>query len=238
MEKIDLAQLAAEQSVEISNLKRELEKYKEKENHKLRKALSVTDILNMKKETLPFEDEWAEAFGQPERYGVWFIWGRSGSGKTSFVLKLCKELTKYGKVAYDSLEEGDCLTMQNALVRVGMAEVNRRFVLLPNESMEDLQVRLDKRRSADFVVIDSFQYTKMGWNEYVSFKERYPKKLIIFVSQADGNKPNGRTGVSVMYDASLKIWVEGYRAFSKGRFFGNKGYFDVWKERAEKYHGN
>ena len=40
------------------------------------------------------------------------VWGKSGNGKTSFVLQLCKELTRYGKVAYDSLEEGSSLTMQ------------------------------------------------------------------------------------------------------------------------------
>ena len=70
------------------------------------RAMSVTDMLRMKKETYPLEGVWAEAFGEPERNGVWFIWGRSGSGKTSFTMALCKELAKFGKVAYDSLEEG------------------------------------------------------------------------------------------------------------------------------------
>ena len=49
--------------------------------------------------------------------------------------------------------------------------------------------------------------------------------------------PTGRSGKSVMFDASLKIYVEGYRAFSKGRFIGPKGYYDIWPEEAARYWG-
>jgi len=31
--------------------------------------------------------------------------------------------------------------------------------------------------------------------------------------------------------------VEGYRAFSKGRTFGELGYYTIWPERAEAYWG-
>ena len=202
----------------------------------LKKAMTMTDLMRVRRKVYEFEGEWQEAFGQPEQGGVWFIWGRSGNGKTSFVLQLCKVLSKYGKVAYDSLEEGASLTMQNALVRVGMGEVGRRFVLL-NENFIDLNERLKKRRSPDIVVIDSFQYAHIGMKQYEAFIKRLRNKLIIFISQAEGNKPLGRTAVTAMYSASLKIWVEGYRAISKGRYFGEKGYYTVWKERADKYWG-
>ena len=92
-------------------------------------------------------------------------------------------------------------------------------------------------KAPDIVVIDSFQYTQMSFKEYQGFKARHRDKLLIFISQADGNKPSGRTAVSVMYDAALKIWVEGYRAISKGRYFGSKGYYTIWEERANIYWG-
>ena len=85
----------------------------------MRKAISVSELLSMRIETLPLEGAWRDAFGEPERHGVWFGWGGSGSGKTSFVLQLCKELCRFGRVAYDSLEEGACKTMQNAFIRTG-----------------------------------------------------------------------------------------------------------------------
>lgn len=203
----------------------------------LRRALSVTDVLKMKKETITLEGAWNDAFGEPERYGVWFVWGQSGSGKTTFVMQLCKELAKHYTVAYDSLEEGDSLTMKNAIVRNGMTEVKSNFMLLPNESMTNLNERLQRRRSPDVVVIDSYQYTDMSFKDYLKLKEMNPRKLLIFISQADGRTPSGRTARSVMYDASLKIWVEGYRAFSKGRFFGAVGSYTIWEERARQYWG-
>lgn len=200
----------------------------------MKKALSMVDLMRKNREVYAFEGALQEAFGQPEQNGVWFIWGRSGNGKTSFVLQLCKELTRYGKVAYDSLEEGDSLTMQNALMRVGMGDVGRRFILL-NESLKELDTRLKRRRSPDIVVVDSFQYAHIDLKQYEEFIDQHKNKLIIFVSQADGLKPWGRTAQSAMYGASLKIWVEGYRAISKGRYRGNLGYYTIWAEKAEEY---
>ena len=47
----------------------------------------MSELLATKYDTYKLSDEWKAAFGEPERNGVWFVWGRSGSGKTSFVLK-------------------------------------------------------------------------------------------------------------------------------------------------------
>ena len=63
-----------------------------------RNAKGVREVLNMKFETLPFEGAWYDAFGIPERRGVWFIWGNTGNGKTSFVMQLCKELCRFGRI--------------------------------------------------------------------------------------------------------------------------------------------
>lgn len=203
----------------------------------MKRALSVREAENQKKAVFPFEGKWEEAFGHPERSGVWFIWGNSGNGKSSFTMQLCKELCKYERVAYDSLEEGSCLTMQESLKRHNMIDVNRKFALL-DENVNDLKTRLRRRKSYNIVVIDSFQYTQMGYRDYINLKEHFPDKLFIFVSHADGKKPRGNAAVSVMFDATLKIWVEGYIATSKGRFIGSTGKYTVWDEGAEKYWGN
>ena len=202
-----------------------------------RNAKGVKEIIDKNFDILDFDGEWQEAFGTPERYGVWMIWGNSANGKSSFAMQLCKYLCRFGRVAYNSLEEGAGLTMRNTLIRYGMMEVNSRFKLLDNEPMLELSARLKKRRSPDFVVIDSFQYTQMNYRQYIAFKEQHRNKLLIFISHADGTLPNGRSAKSVMYDASLKIYIEGYRAFSKGRFIGPRGYFDIWKDGAERYWG-
>ncbi len=207
------------------------------EKKKRRRALSVSEVLRMKKKVIPLTGAWYEAFGTPEYYGVWFVWGNSGNGKSSFVMELCAELCKFGKVIFDSLEEGTGLSLQNTLRRLNMIETNGRLQLLDCEPIEELSERLLERKSADFVIVDSFQYTQMTYKAYLKLKERHRNKLLIFISQADGNSPSGRSAKSVMYDASLKIWVEGYRAFSKGRFFGDVGHYTIWPEGASTYWG-
>ena len=185
-----------------------------------RNAKGVREVLNMKFDTLPFEGDWFEAFNTPERRGVWFIWGNTGNGKTSFVMQLCKYLCRFGRVAYDSLEEGACLTMQNTLMRFQMQEVNRRFLLLDAEPLDQLSLRIKRQN-----------------RQYIEFKEKHRGKLLIFISHATGRLPTGRSAKSVMFDASLKIYVEGYRAFSKGRFIGPRGHFDIWPEKSRLYWG-
>lgn len=202
------------------------------------RAYSVTEATKMKKRTFSFSPEFKEAFAEPEMQGVWFIWGQSGNGKSSFIMQLSKELAQHGKVAYDSLEEGTSLTMQNTLKRFAMHEVNRRFQILDCEPISELSERLSKKKSADFVIIDSFQYTQLSYKQYIELKKKHQNKLLIFISHADGKQPAGRAARSVMYDASLKIYVEGYKAISKGRFIGsNGGSFVVWADGASRYWG-
>ena len=121
----------------------------------------------MKKETLKLTGAWADAFGEPERIGAWFIWGNCGIGKSIFFMQLCKALAKSRRVAYDSLEEGASLTMQNTLRRFNMAEVNRRFQLLDCEPMSELGERMDKHKSPDFYVFDSFQYSQKSYKDFI-----------------------------------------------------------------------
>lgn len=201
------------------------------------RAYSVNQVLQMNKKTFPFEGKWHEAFGEPEKVGVWFIWGNSGNGKSSFVMQLCKELTKYGKVGYNSLEEGTALTMQASLERFNMQEVGRKMVILDCEPMNVMSERLLKRKSPEIMVIDSFQYSQLNYRSYLELKQKHKNKLLIFISHADGKQPSGRSAKSVMYDATLKVWVEGYTAFSKGRFIGETGKYVIWDKGAYTYWG-
>lgn len=202
------------------------------------RAYSVSEVMKMKKRTIPFTGEWEEAFGEPERTGIWFVWGQSGNGKTGFLMQLSKELCKFGRVAYNSLEQGISLSMQQTLALNRMEEVGGKFILLNRESIEEMSQRMAKPKSPDFYIIDSFQYTGMTAAAYSEFVSQHRNKLIIFVSQADGRNPEGRPAKKAMFDADQKIFVEGFKAMSKGRFFGPKGYYIIWKEGAERYWGS
>lgn len=201
------------------------------------KSLSAKQIMTISHPTLRLGGEWGNCVGEMDRHGVVFFWGNSGNGKTSAVVSLCKELCNFGNVLYVSLEEGFSLSMQNTLRRFGMQECGSRFQVLDSFSIEDLEARLKKQRSPEFIVIDSFQYTRMSYREYLRFKEAHRNKLLIFVSHAVGRQPMGKPAISVMYDAMLKIWVEGFVAQSKGRFIGRTKKAIIWRHGAESYWG-
>lgn len=201
------------------------------------KTLSASQVLTVKRRTIQLEGAWGDCLGEIDCAGVVLVWGQSGNGKSSAVMSLAKELTKHGRVLYVSLEEGLATSFQNTIRRYSMQECGARFQVITNESIEDLTARLKKRRSADFVIIDSFQYTQLNYRRYLEFKKANHNKLIIFVSHADGKQPAGRAAVSVKYDADQKIWVEGFKAFSNGRYIGNTGECVIWEEGARRCWG-
>jgi len=202
----------------------------------IKRALTIQNILDKKYDLFDFEDEWFDAFDKPEKTGVWFIWGNSGNGKTSFTLKLMEHLSRFEHIVFNSREEGTKHTLKKSLVKFNMQD-DKNKIHVVDENMEVFTKRLNLKKSAKIAVIDSYQTTQMTFNDYLKFKEQFPKKLIIFISQASGRKPTGRPAESVMYDASLKICVEGYKAFSKGRYIGTKGNYTIWPEKAFDYWG-
>ncbi|WP_297096450.1 hypothetical protein [uncultured Draconibacterium sp.] len=202
---------------------------------KLSRAISVSQLESMKFNEIPFEGAWEAMMGRPELGGSWLIWGDSGNGKTRFALQLCKYLALLGyRVAYDSLEEGASVSMKKAFKAVGMSEVKRKVILLDSEPVEDLKIRLRKRRSPEVVVIDSVQYSGLNYRDYTALRKEFKNKLFILISHADGRNPSGRTAKSIRYDAFVKIHVEGYRAFALSRYGGGQPY-TIWKAGAEAY---
>lgn len=198
------------------------------------RTLSAKQVLTIKFDTIRLGVGWDECVGEIETTGIWFIWGNSGNGKTSAVVSLCKELSAFGKVLYNSREEGVSLTMQNTLRRYGMGELGSRFQLA-NMSLQELDEKISQQRSPKFVVLDSFQFMGLTYKDFRAFCEKHKNKMLIFVSRTRGRQPEGRAAISAMYDASCKIWVEGYKAFSKGRFVGTTGEMTIWDEGAKKY---
>lgn len=199
----------------------------------IKRAISVNEILKKKFIEMPFVGEFKNSFGTPERSGVWIIWGNSGNGKTSFAMQVAKYLAGFGKVAYNSLEEGPRKSLQMAVRRNNMQLVSKKFVIL-SEDIDALVKRLSKKKSPDIVIIDSFQYTGLTKTEYKTLKQAFPKKLFIFISHAEGKNPEGRPAKFVRYDADVKIRIEGYKAFFTSRFGGGEP-FTIWHEGASEY---
>lgn len=201
------------------------------------RTLSAAQVLAIRNETLQLTGGWGEAFGEIDRHGIVFVYGPSTGGKSSAAMCFAKELTRFGRVLYVSNEEGFASSLQERLRRFSIADCGTRFQLVSKETMSDLIGRLKKRKSADFVVIDSVQDSQMSRVEYRDLKKLSISKLLIFVSRVEGCRPIGRLAVDIKFDADLKVWVEGGRAKSEGRYIGKVGYYDVIQQKAREYWG-
>jgi predicted ATP-dependent serine protease len=151
---------------------------------------------------------------------------------------LVKYLANFGKVVYDSLEEGFSKSMKDAFIAVGMEGVKNRVLLLDQEPIEHLVIRLNKRESPKIVVIDSWQFAGMNYQQYVKLINQFRNKLFIIISHAEGKNPEGRVAKRIRYDSFVKIRVEGYRAFAEGRYGGNRKPYTIWDKGAYDYWGD
>lgn len=205
-----------------------------------KRSASIKELLSTKFKTMPFEGEWLANFGQPQLSGSWIVWGESFNGKTSFVLQLCKYLCRFGKVAYDSLEQGISESFRKACIQENMIECDRRFQLLHKVSIADLEIRLGKQKSPSIIVIDTIQYSELNKITAKGLVDRWPNKLFIFVSHAEGKNPDGRTALSVKRLSDIKIRVEGFRATIESRYRDggvNEIFYTIWHEGAQRYWG-
>ena len=206
----------------------------------MKKALTVANIQNQSIKKIPFMGKWLDAFGNPQDRGLWFVWGGSGSGKSTFLMMLAKALALLGySVFYNLLEEEtDDLDYIERTKLIGMQDVKDTF-LTASYSLTELDTYLSKRDSPDVVVIDSIPYLTKSFDEWMRFKIKWAKKKILIVSgHAKGKNPSTEMQERVMFDAKMKIFVTAYLAICKGRTIGkNGGRFIVWEQGYQKLRG-
>lgn len=209
---------------------------------KIKKALTVANIVNQKVNKIDFQTiapELYEAFGNPQDKGVWFIWGGSGSGKSSLLFEIDKAFAKDLKTLHNELEEE---TNDDDFIerykRMNMHDVEDNF-LTRDYNYEQLCEYLDKRNSPKVVSINSATYFFESLQQYFDFTKKYKKdKIIIISGMAKGNNPYSELETKIMYDANKKIFVSGYLASCKGRTIGpNGGTYIIWKQGYEKLQG-
>jgi uridine kinase len=217
-----------------------IEKPSKKEKPKaLLKALTVANILNQKVQRIPFIGKWFEAFKEPQDKGVWFIWGGSGSGKSTFVMNLSKALALLGfKVFYNLLEEETDDT--DFIDRINFNEMNdvEENFLARSYDYNDGVTFLKRKNSAKVVVIDSATYFFESFEQYKQFKRMFKDKIIIITGHANGKNPKHALEDAIMFDAKMKIFVNGYLALCKGRTIGpNGGRFIIWEDGYRRLNG-
>lgn len=200
-----------------------------------KRAYTPRDIEAKKYECFDWDGEWLSAFGNPAINSKWVVLGPSASGKSSFVMQLSKKLCQYGPVLYASYEEGVGMQFQRRLQQQRMSDVQGKFMVIAEETPEELAERLSRPKSPRFVIIDSFQVgcDLYGWDyeKALQLIERFPQKGFVFISQEYKGQPMGKGAIRLRYFADMKVRVAGYKAYCQGRSAGEPGnYYVVWEE--------
>lgn len=203
------------------------------------RATSIYNFLNMKFERIEFEGAWRDAFDQPEKGGIWYVGGRPTNGKTSFVVQLIKALAELGlRIRFYNFEEQASISMQETIQRVNLGEVAHKIQIISYMmSYEEIREELETTRT-QVAVIDTIQKSGITKSQVEDLRRDFPNMLIVFVSHVQPNGLPEKAPANQAYrEASLKIFVDRFRAISQGRYFGELGYYDVWPEKAAKEWG-
>jgi hypothetical protein len=189
------------------------------------KSIGVVSLLKKNYPAYELSDEWRDAIGNPEKNFKAIVWGKSGQGKTTGTLKLCKELSRFGRVYYNSAEQGEGKSLQDVVKLVNLADCQPGSIVFGDkDTFEEMMIKL-KRNRAKFVVIDSLQYTNLTTANYKLMIETYKKKSFIIISwEGTGGEPKGEYAKAIRYMVDIKIRVHGGILKADSRFGETKPY--------------
>ncbi|TZF81798.1 hypothetical protein FW774_17225 [Pedobacter sp. BS3] len=206
------------------------------------KVLGTYQFQQKKFKLMGLTGEFAPHLGNIPFAFQMIVFGNSGNGKTEYCIRLAKTLASYGKVAWISYEQGHGFDLQQAINRNRMDEVNGQFYVIdPNESrdhsktyIEELYEYLDKRNSPDFIFVDSVDYTRFTWDDYILLKNTFKRKTFIFISHAAGKRPKSSIGERILYDGGIGVFIDKYIGFVIKNRFGGFEDFLVWEAKARE----
>lgn len=202
------------------------------------RAISVNQLMTKRRQYLKLTPNWVGKVGLPEVSNRWFIMAPTGSGKTTFICQLAKDLCVENRVGFVSAEEGDSVSLRMAFERVGIAALRTRLIIYDHQDIEALDADLSKHKSPNVIIIDTVQFFSMTKKKYQELVRKHPTKTFIWVSHMDGKKADGDLAVFIWRDSGIKIVIEGYVAMIRSsRYGGTLKPHIIWPEGAEKYHG-
>lgn len=168
--------------------------------------------------------------------------GRSGSGKSNMAAKLIDAIvTAFNcRCTMVNYEEGHEATLQDTLIHRHdlLNRLGNKIEIWDHLTYDELCAEMNKRKSAKLWVIDSIQTAFFTAQQCESIRRNFvlskKKKIIIWISWADGDNARGSVGRSVQYWAAIKILVKKRIAFPLSNRFGGKKNFIIDEEGARK----
>ncbi len=223
----------------------DLEKPEKPHKKKRTKVLRPSQIIKKERQYIELNDEIGASIGRIERGTKIFITGKSYSGKSSFITRLCQAMARHVNVDYNNHEEkgGDAATVKVKMKHAGIDETfdsRIRYYMAPlhSDTEETFDEILSKRGSAGFAILDSMQHAGMDKTEYIRFTNKFcnPRKgkIIAFISHWQKND----LFKHVLHDCDVKLEVMHYVVYVESRLEGatNKPIV-IWPEGAKKAWG-
>jgi hypothetical protein len=182
-------------------------------------------------------EEMLASIGEIEDCWDCCIHGGSGNGKTNFANKLIMDLVIAldCKAEYVSWEEGHGKSIQDTMIKRQnlLALIGNKMAITKGLPFEVLVHRMKKKQSAKIWVLDSIQASGLTKEQIIELRETFilgksKRKIIIFISWGKNGAPIGAAGGAAEFNANIKVLVEGFIAFPKSRFGGNKPYV-IWE---------
>lgn len=204
------------------------------------KTFGFKALTEKKFDTYELSELWRTTLGRDgvERNFRMLVWGPSGGGKTTFVLHLCSELARHGKVYYNSIEQGEGKSLQAGLERCG--ELYRdikpgRLMFGDRDTFEEMVDKIKKMKAA-FVMVDSLQYMNLTVAQYKHLVRLFPRKSFIIISwEGAGKEPKGEHAKAIRYMADIKTYVSDGIANCQSRFGATEPYVVFTKAKTNGY---
>lgn len=201
-------------------------------------------VARLKKMTFPkyeFEGIWKDSFGCPPIDAQWLIYGESGNGKTELCVQLAEYYTKFGRVAYISLEQGISSTIQEPFLRYEFNEkCDCKLYKRTNRKMTTYEEVLEfvKKTNYKIIFIDSLNYMQAKAGQFIEISEiaKKRKRTLVNVAWGKGDKPKSSSGEDIEFMVDQKILVEKYAVVEPKSRCGGKLPFVIWEEKAKLYH--
>lgn len=201
------------------------------------RTLGVSQILSKNYKLLEIDPEWIDIVGTlPDPFSMIVI-GMPKNGKTSFCMRFAKMLSKRYKTFYSSLEEGDSKTIQDAIIRAKMDEVNGDFFLGDGYFYKELKEKLSKKRSPKIVFIDSLDYMKLTTDQWKSLIRLYPRKSWVIIcwgkySAAEFAIPDNHYARQIKYQVGSVARVQNGIVETRGRY-GMTDPLKLWDKKKQ-----
>lgn len=204
------------------------------------RGLSLEKLLAIKVPKFDFDGVFKRVFGgDPNRTGMWLIYGAPKHGKSTFTILLVNYLLRFEKVLYIAAEEGEDGLKEIISRHLPEPKFRNKIIVKGQLDWEQTLKEIRTHRSKIIVIDNLTMYDGLRKSAITELKREFDgKKLLIFVAhENDKKQPNTIAGKQVLAFAKVIAHVEGLRATITHRG-AQGGFFHILEKRSKLIYGD